>query len=189
MFMTTRYVIAPHERGLVFRDRSLVRVLEPGVHRIFSPLKRTVVEVFEREYQPGFFQRLVTLLSQAHHPIPGVFESFQRTVEIHHSRNREVFEGTSCHFGHRSCQSSASALGKHNAMSAESFRRADDGAKIMRIGQTIQCQQQGGFLECGAALDQIGQIKGLSSSGLQGDALVDRPSGHLGQPGPGHLFH
>jgi regulator of protease activity HflC (stomatin/prohibitin superfamily) len=40
-----RIVIAQHERGLKFRDRSFVAVLEPGVHRIFDPQRRTDVQV------------------------------------------------------------------------------------------------------------------------------------------------
>jgi regulator of protease activity HflC (stomatin/prohibitin superfamily) len=42
-----RIVIARHERGLKFRDRSLAAVLEPGVHRIFDPHKRIDVQVHD----------------------------------------------------------------------------------------------------------------------------------------------
>ncbi len=42
-----RVTIAQHERGLMFRNRSFVAVLEPGVYRIFDPLKRTEVQVYD----------------------------------------------------------------------------------------------------------------------------------------------
>lgn len=47
MFAFKRYIIAPHERGLMFRDRQLVAVLEPGVQRVFDPLRRVVVERYD----------------------------------------------------------------------------------------------------------------------------------------------
>src|SRR5271156_24130 len=40
-----RITIAQHERGLLFRNRSFVAVLEPGVRWIFDPLRRTDVQV------------------------------------------------------------------------------------------------------------------------------------------------
>lgn len=40
-----RLVVAPHERGLYFKDRKLVQVLEPGVHWVFDPLDRKQVSV------------------------------------------------------------------------------------------------------------------------------------------------
>jgi hypothetical protein len=40
-----RVTIAQHERGLLFRNRSFVAVLEPGVRWIFDPLRRTELEV------------------------------------------------------------------------------------------------------------------------------------------------
>jgi regulator of protease activity HflC (stomatin/prohibitin superfamily) len=42
-----RIVIAQHERGLLFRNRTFETVLEPGVYRMFDPLKRTYVQVFD----------------------------------------------------------------------------------------------------------------------------------------------
>lgn len=47
MFACKRFVIAPHERGLMFRDRQLVAVLEPGVRRLFDLLGRVVVERYD----------------------------------------------------------------------------------------------------------------------------------------------
>ena len=45
MYPYQRIVIARHERGLLFRDRSLEAVLAPGVHRIADPHRRVEVEV------------------------------------------------------------------------------------------------------------------------------------------------
>ncbi|MEX1994252.1 MAG: slipin family protein [Steroidobacteraceae bacterium] len=42
-----RVTIAQHERGLKFRNRSFVAILEPGVYWRFDPLKRTDVQVFD----------------------------------------------------------------------------------------------------------------------------------------------
>jgi regulator of protease activity HflC (stomatin/prohibitin superfamily) len=42
-----RVTIAQHERGLLFRNRSFVRVLVPGVYTMFDPLKRVDVQVFD----------------------------------------------------------------------------------------------------------------------------------------------
>jgi regulator of protease activity HflC (stomatin/prohibitin superfamily) len=45
MFGMKRVTIAQHERGLKFRNRSFVRLLEPGVYQIFDPLKRIEVQI------------------------------------------------------------------------------------------------------------------------------------------------
>jgi regulator of protease activity HflC (stomatin/prohibitin superfamily) len=47
MFGLKRITVAQHERGLLFRNRSFEAVLEPGVYRIFDPLKRTEVQVYD----------------------------------------------------------------------------------------------------------------------------------------------
>ena len=53
MLAYKRIVIAEHERGLVLKDRSVERILEPGVYRLFDPLGRTRVEVYDVT-DPGF---------------------------------------------------------------------------------------------------------------------------------------
>ena len=45
MFGVKRYVIAQHERGVLLEDRSIVKILEPGIYRMFDPLGRVAVEV------------------------------------------------------------------------------------------------------------------------------------------------
>ena len=47
MFAYKRIVVAQHERGLLFRDRQLVGVLEPGVYPHFDPLGRVKVELHD----------------------------------------------------------------------------------------------------------------------------------------------
>ncbi|MGD2117225.1 MAG: slipin family protein [Chromatiales bacterium] len=47
MFGYKRIVVAQHERGLLFRDRQLTRVLEPGVYRYFDPLGRIQPELHD----------------------------------------------------------------------------------------------------------------------------------------------
>jgi len=45
MFGIKRIVIAQHERGVYLKDRSIVKILEPGIYRIFDLLGRVAVEV------------------------------------------------------------------------------------------------------------------------------------------------
>ena len=40
-----RIIVAQHERGLMFRERSFETVLEPGVHYLFDPLNRVAVQL------------------------------------------------------------------------------------------------------------------------------------------------
>jgi regulator of protease activity HflC (stomatin/prohibitin superfamily) len=47
MISMKRIVIAQHERGLLFRNRSFEAVLEPGVYRMFDPFKRRYVQVYD----------------------------------------------------------------------------------------------------------------------------------------------
>ena len=42
-----RITIAQHERGLLFRNRSFVTILEPGVRWVFDPLRRSAIEIHD----------------------------------------------------------------------------------------------------------------------------------------------
>ena len=53
MFGIKRQVIAKHERGLYLRDRSIVKILQPGIYWTFDPLGRVEIEVFDIT-QPAF---------------------------------------------------------------------------------------------------------------------------------------
>ncbi len=60
-----RITIAQHERGLLFRDRSFEAVLEPGVHRIFDPLKRREVQVHDLSVPEFEHPRIDFLVKEA----------------------------------------------------------------------------------------------------------------------------
>ena len=45
MFGLKRIVIAQHERGVYLKDRSIVKILEPGIYRVFDLFGRVAVEV------------------------------------------------------------------------------------------------------------------------------------------------
>lgn len=47
MFGIKRFVVAQQERGLLFRDRSLREILNPGVYHRFDPLNRVAVQLFD----------------------------------------------------------------------------------------------------------------------------------------------
>ena len=47
MFWIKQIVVGDGERGLLYRDRRLERVLAPGVHRVFDPRDRVVVTVHD----------------------------------------------------------------------------------------------------------------------------------------------
>jgi len=74
MFGLKRINIAAHERGLLFHDRSLAAVLEPGVRWIFDPLRRTAVDVHDLTV-PEFEHPQVDFLLAA--PAAGAAEHFQ----------------------------------------------------------------------------------------------------------------
>jgi regulator of protease activity HflC (stomatin/prohibitin superfamily) len=65
MFGFKRIAIAQHERGLLFRDRSFEAVLEPGVHRIFDPLKRSEVQVYDLSVSEFEHPRVDFLVKEA----------------------------------------------------------------------------------------------------------------------------
>lgn len=47
MFALKRIVIAQHERGLMLKDRSIAKILLPGVYRFFDPLSRISIEKYD----------------------------------------------------------------------------------------------------------------------------------------------
>ncbi|HZT03262.1 MAG TPA: SPFH domain-containing protein [Steroidobacteraceae bacterium] len=73
MFAIKRITIAQHERGLLFRNRSFEAVLEPGVHRIFDPLKRTEVQVYDLTVPEFEHPRVDFLLEQARETVAKYF--------------------------------------------------------------------------------------------------------------------
>ena len=65
--------IAQHERGLVFRNRSFEAVLEPGVYRIFDPLKRVDVQVYDLAVAEFDHPRVDFLVKEARETIARYF--------------------------------------------------------------------------------------------------------------------
>ena len=65
MFGMKRVTIAQHERGLKFRNRSFVAVLEPGVYQIFDPLKRTEVKIYDLTVAEFEYARVDFLVQEA----------------------------------------------------------------------------------------------------------------------------
>ncbi len=61
MFGIKRQVIARHERGLYLKDRSIVKILQPGIYWIFDLAGRVEIEVFDIT-QPAFAHPLVDVL-------------------------------------------------------------------------------------------------------------------------------
>ena len=83
-----RIVIAEHERGLHFKDRSLRAVLGPGVYRFFDVLNRHAVEVYDLGVAEFRHASLDTLL-QAH---TDVCERHFQVVELNAGQIGLVYE-------------------------------------------------------------------------------------------------
>ncbi len=64
MSVLKRIVIAQHERGLVFRNRSFKSVLEPGVYWMFDPLRRREVQIYDLSVPEFSHARVDFLLKQ-----------------------------------------------------------------------------------------------------------------------------
>ena len=84
MFAIKRVTIAQHERGLMFRNRSFKAVLEPGVYRIFDPLKRTEVQVYDLTVAEFEHARVDFLVKEAR----ATMEKHFTIVELGDSRGR-----------------------------------------------------------------------------------------------------
>jgi hypothetical protein len=64
MFGLKRVTVARHERALVFRNRSIKTVFEPGVYWMFDPLGRTDVQVYDVSEPEFAHPRLALLLKE-----------------------------------------------------------------------------------------------------------------------------
>jgi hypothetical protein len=60
-----RITIAQYERGLLFRNRSFEAVMEPGVHWLFDPLKRTEIKVYDVAVAEFEHPRVDVLIAEA----------------------------------------------------------------------------------------------------------------------------
>ncbi len=64
MFFLKRIVVADYERALLIKNRSVQRVLEPGVYRFFDPLRRLKVEIYDLNEAEFNFEKLDYLIKQ-----------------------------------------------------------------------------------------------------------------------------
>jgi regulator of protease activity HflC (stomatin/prohibitin superfamily) len=60
-----RLVVAQYERALVFRERSLERVLTPGVYRVWDPLRRLAVQMYDVNTPEVALPRADVLVAEA----------------------------------------------------------------------------------------------------------------------------
>jgi regulator of protease activity HflC (stomatin/prohibitin superfamily) len=65
MFGLKRLTVAQYERALVFRERSLERVLTPGVYWLWDPLQRLAVQVFDVNAPEVALPRADVLVAEA----------------------------------------------------------------------------------------------------------------------------
>ena len=78
MFGLKRLTVAEHERALVFRDRSLERLLTPGVYWLFDPLQRRVVQTYDVTVTEFEHPRLDVLVKAAR----GILDPHLAIVEL-----------------------------------------------------------------------------------------------------------
>jgi len=78
MFGINKIVIAQHERGVFLKDRNIVKILEPGIYRIFDLFGRVQVEVYNL-MSPEFNHRYVDVLVKEN---PELVEKFFQFVEL-----------------------------------------------------------------------------------------------------------
>lgn len=74
MLLFKRVIIAQHERGLVFRNGTFETLLEPGVYRLFDPLRRINVQVFDLTVPEFGHPRVDFLIKEAAEVIGKYFQ-------------------------------------------------------------------------------------------------------------------
>jgi len=78
MFGINKIVIAQHERGVFLKDRNIVKILAPGIYRIFDLFGRVQVEVYNL-MSTEFNHRYVDVLVKENHEL---VEKFFQFVEL-----------------------------------------------------------------------------------------------------------
>jgi regulator of protease activity HflC (stomatin/prohibitin superfamily) len=78
MLGLTRMTVAEYERSLVFRERSLERVLAPGTYWLWDPLKRLAALTFDISTPELTLPRVDVLITQAR----ALLEPFVQIVEL-----------------------------------------------------------------------------------------------------------
>ena len=74
MFGLKRIVIAQHERGVYIKDRSIVKILEPGIYRQFDLLDRVTVEVHDLTVPEFNYPHIEMLVSENQELVDAHFE-------------------------------------------------------------------------------------------------------------------
>lgn len=87
MFGYKRTVIAEHERALVIKERSVERVLEPGVYRYIDPMGRTEIRVYDMT-NPEFDFARFDVLRERH---AALCERYFQVVDLRDNQVALVF--------------------------------------------------------------------------------------------------
>ena len=143
----------------------------------------------QRAIEIGLLQAHTALRRKAHHPIALLLEAVEGAVEIHHPGHGQMLQGSGGHLGHRAGEPGAAALGQHQTVGAEGLGTAGDRPQVVGIGDAVEGHQQGRLPQIAAALDQAGEVEGVSGGGLEHDALVHGAAGDLAEAGPGDFLH
>ena len=88
-----RITIAQYERGLLFRNRSLEAVMEPGVYWMFDPLNRTEIKVYDVTVAEFEHPRVDVLIAEARtliEPYLMIVELGDREVGLVYKNDRLV---------------------------------------------------------------------------------------------------
>jgi hypothetical protein len=73
-----RIVVADYERALLIKNRSVQKVLEPGVYRLLDPLNRLKVEVYDLNVAEFKYDKLDYLIKQK----PELVKTYFQVVEL-----------------------------------------------------------------------------------------------------------
>src|SRR6185295_18339316 len=86
-----RLAVAQYERALVFRERSLDRVLTPGVYWLWDPLKRLAVSVYDVNIPELALPRADVLVAESRallEPVVEIVELTDRQVGLVYKNER-----------------------------------------------------------------------------------------------------
>lgn len=78
MIFYKRIVVAEYERGLLIKNRSIRKVLEPGIYRLLDPLGRMQVQIYDLSEAEFKFDKLDYLIKQK----PVLVEQYFQVVEL-----------------------------------------------------------------------------------------------------------
>ena len=116
--------------------------------------------------------------SSTEYPYALFLQFFDGRIDVGDFGHLHIFHSTGRGFRHRSCQTHAATLGNDHAMGAGTFRRPQNCAQIMRIGQFIANDDQRCFSPISSFLQNV--INGVIHAGCRqsDDTLVGTGSAH-----------